>query len=390
MRTRELRRRLEAVELPDEYDARVRSWEVMRAGFAEREPAPRPRRLLRPALAFAVLAAVAAGALSPPGRALIESVRESIGVEEAAPALFALPSEGRVLVTSARGVWVVRPEGSKRLLGRYREASWSPFGRFVVAARANELAALDPDTGGLRWSLSRPSVRYPRWGGSRVDTRIAYLSGQTLRVVVGNGAGDRLLARRVADVAPAWRPELPHVVAYATPDGAVRAVAADTGRTLWRTPGLGPVRALAWSSDGRLLLVRGPRTLRVLGADGRLRLDLLGEGLAAPVTAAALAPGGRSLAFVQRAAGRSTLWIVPRLRPDGSAARRVFSGAGRFGEVAWSPDGAWLLLAWRDADQWLFVRSSGVRRLEAVSEISRQFRAPGFPRLEGWCCAGGD
>ena len=169
----------------------------------------------------------------------------------------------------------------------------------------------------------------------------------------------------------------------------MRAVVADTGRTLWRTPGLGPVSALEWSSDGRSLLVRGPRTLRVLGADGRVRFDLLGEG-AAPVTAAALAPGGRSLAFVQRAAGRSTLWIVPRLRPDGSAARRVFSGAGRFDGVAWSPDGAWLLLAWRDADQWLFLRSSGVRRLEAVSGISRQLRAPAFPRLEGWCCATGD
>ena len=91
-------------------------------------------------------------------------MRESIGVEEAAPALFALPADGRVLVTSARGVWVVRPDGSKRLLGRYREASWSPFGRFVVAARANELAALDPSTGELRWSLARPARPAPALG----------------------------------------------------------------------------------------------------------------------------------------------------------------------------------------------------------------------------------
>jgi hypothetical protein len=119
--------------------------------------------------------------------------------------------------------------------------------------------------------------------------------------------------------------------------------------------------------------------------DLRVRLDLLGPG-AAPIVAAALAPNGRSLAFIQRAAGRSTLWIVPRLRPDGSAARRVFAGAGRFTELAWSPDGGWLLLAWRDADQWIFIRSSGVRRLEAVSSIARQFRAPAFPRVEGWCC----
>ena len=34
-------------------------------------------------------------------------------------------------------------DGSKRLLGGYREASWSPFGHFVVAARPNELVALE-------------------------------------------------------------------------------------------------------------------------------------------------------------------------------------------------------------------------------------------------------
>jgi hypothetical protein len=383
----DLRRELERIELPEEHEARVRAWNVVRAAYAEREPAPRARRLWRPALVAAVVVAIVAGALSPPGRALIDSVREAIGVEESAPALFRLPDGGRALVTSSRGVWVVRPDGSRRLLGRYREASWSPFARFVVAARANELVALDPRTGDLRWSLARPGVRYPRWGGTRTDTRIAYLVGPSLRVVAGDGTSDRRLARGVADVPPAWRPGSGRTLVYATAGSGLRAVDADSGRVLWRAPARGPIDALEWSHDGKALLVRGPRSLRVLGTDGRLRLDLLGPG-AAPVVAAALAPNGRSLAFVQRAAGRSTLWIVPRLRPAGRAARKVFAGAGRFTDVAWSPDGSWLLLGWRDADQWLFVRSSGVRRLEAVSSISRQFRGAAFPRLEGWCCAG--
>ena len=382
----DLRRRLERIDVPDEHDARVRAWQIVRASFAEREPRARRRAQWRPALVFAVVTAVVAGALSSPGRAFIDSVREAIGVEDASPALFELPAEGNVLVTSARGAWVVQPDGSKRLLGRYREASWSPFGRYVVVSRANELAALDPESGDLRWSLARPAVRHARWGGSRTDTRIAYLSGTTLRVVSGDGDPDRLLARGVADVAPAWRPGAGHVLVYASAAGGLRAVEADTGRLRWRAPGIGRVSTLEWSRDGRRLLVRGPRSLRVLGTDGRLRLDLLGEE-AAPVVAAALAPSSRSLAFVQRTAGRSTLWIIPRLRPDGSAARRVFAGAGRFTDVAWSPDGSWLLLAWRNADQWIFIRSSGVRRLEAVSSIARQFRAPAFPRVEGWCCA---
>jgi hypothetical protein len=380
----ELRRRLEHVEVPDEHDARVRAWELVQAAFAEREPTPLRRARLRPAIALAVVAAVVAAALSPPGRALIETVRETIGVEEAAPALFELPARGRLLVSSARGAWVVQQDGSKRLLGRYREVSWSPHGRYVVAARANELAALEPQSGELRWSLAKPDVRYPRWAGTRTDTRIAYLSGSTLRVVAGDGTGDRALVRSVARVAPAWRPGAARIVAYAAGD-AVRAASADTGRRLW-TRRIGPVSELAWSLDGSSLLVRGPRRLVVLGADGRLRLDLLGGG-AAPVVAAALSPGGSSLAFVQQARGRSTLWVVPRLGPDGSAARRVFSGAGRFTDVEWSPDGRWLLLAWRDADQWVFLRSAGVRRLEAVSAISRQFRSRRFPALGGWCCA---
>ena len=54
----------------------------------------------------------------------------------------------------------------------------------------------------------------------------------------------------------------------------------------------------------------------------------------------------------------------------------------------------WLLIAWADPDQWLFVRSAAVRRIRAVADITRQFN-PGargggaFPVLRGWCCRRG-
>src|SRR5919108_369433 len=51
-------------------------------------------------------------------------LHETVGIEHAQPALFSLPSPGRLLVASDAGVWVVREDGSKRLLGPYREASW--------------------------------------------------------------------------------------------------------------------------------------------------------------------------------------------------------------------------------------------------------------------------
>ena len=379
-----MRRELEHIEIPGEHDARLRTWEVVRAAFGEREPIPRRARLVRPIVVLAALAALAAAAFSSPGQAVIDRVREAIGVDDAEEALFSLPSAGNLLVDSAAGPWIVQPDGSKRLLGDYREASWSPFGRFVVAARPNELVALEPD-GDVRWSLGRPDVSTPRWGGSRTDTRVAYRSGDGLRVVVGNGENDRAAcADAVAPVAPAWRPGLPHVLALVAPSGVVHAYATDRCDLLWRSQRFPDVRAIEWSRDGRRLLVRSARDLRVLGPDGRLRLHLLGP-LAAPVLAAALSPNGRSLAFVQRARGRSTLWLIPELRPDGSAARKVFEGAGAFTDLAWSPDGRWLLVAWREADQWLFIRSAGVRRIEAVSHIGAQFGGS-FPHVVGWCC----
>jgi hypothetical protein len=375
----ERRRRLERIELPDEHDARERAWQVARAAFAEREPAPRARAFLRPALALAVLAAAAAAAFSPPGQALIESVREAIGVKEAAPALFELPAEGRVLVSSARGTWIVHPDGQKRLLGRYREASWSPTGLYVVAARANELVALDPESGELRWSLAKPNVRRPRWGGTRTDTRIAYLSGSTLRVVAGDGKPDRALvsAPDLARTPLAWRPGAAHVLAYAT-QGIVRVVETDSGgEELWSAR-TAPPRLLAWSSDGRrLLAVSAGKATLFSGAGRRLSTRRLPAGAVA--IDAAFEPRSYRYALVLRfaRADRSEVRI---------GTRRLFGGAGRFSGVAWSPDGRWLLVAWRDANQWVFLRSAGVGRLEAVSSISQQFRSRTFPALGGWCC----
>lgn len=221
---------LERIEIPGKHEARARTWATIEAAYAEREPVPR-RRSWKPAAALALVAAVAAAVTSPPGRAVLDEIREAAGVATAEPALFSLPAPGRLLVTASSGAWVVSEDGSKRLLGNFREASWSPFGRYVVASRRNELAALTLE-GELRWSLARPEVRFPRWGGTRTDTRIAYLSNGELRVVGGDGRVDRVLDRRAAAKAPVWQPGSGHRLAYARRDGAVRIVDADTGAVL--------------------------------------------------------------------------------------------------------------------------------------------------------------
>ena len=226
-----MRRELERIEILGEHDARERSWAVVRAAFAERGPTPR-RRSWKPIAAIAFALAALAGLLSPPGRAVLDEIREVVGVEESAPGLFSLPAPGRLLVTADSGAWVVDEDGSKRLLGTYREASWSPFGRFVVASRRNELVALTPK-GDVRWSLARPDVRFPRWGGTRTDTRIAYLSAGTC----GSWAGTaRATASRppARGPAPSGAPGSAHVLIYERRDGSIRVVDVDTGAQLER------------------------------------------------------------------------------------------------------------------------------------------------------------
>jgi hypothetical protein len=354
------------VEIPE--GAEERAWRVARAAFEERVPAPRQRRPWRPVLVLAAAAVVAAIVASPPGQAVLDSIRETVGVEHAQPALFSLPTRGRLLVISQRGPWIVQQEGSRRLLGHYRDASWSPFGRFVVASRRNELAALEPD-GSVRWSLARRDVRFPRWGGDKVDTRISYLSGAVPRVVAGDGTNDGTFCfTLVAPVAPVWRPGAHRVLAIVGRNSAVYALDVDGCRLRWRSLALPQPRSLEWSSDGSRLLVLDRQGAAIL-ATGKT-LSRLGSAVAA-----AFQPGTHDVASI-RPRGASSEVVM--------GGRVLFRGTGEFRDLAWSPDGRWLLVTWPTADQFVFVRAVGARRIRAISGITQQFGGGSFPRLAGW------
>ena len=117
MSERSVKRLLAAV--PADRDAEERAWAVVSAAYAEHEPV-HSRPPLRFGLAVAaLLCAIAAAAFSPPGRAVVDAVRRTIGVEHAAPALFRLPASGRLLVSGSGGTWLVAADGSKRRLGDY-------------------------------------------------------------------------------------------------------------------------------------------------------------------------------------------------------------------------------------------------------------------------------
>jgi hypothetical protein len=365
-----VKRELERIEIPGEHDARERTWAVVRAAFEARDPTTRRSQWPRVAVVAVALAALAAAALSSPGRAVLDEVREVVGVERAQPALFSLPAPGRLLVASDAGVWIVQQDGSKRLLGPYREASWSPFGRFVVVARQNELAALEPD-GDVRWTLARPGVRSPRWTGSEIDTRIAYHGRNVPRVVAGDGRGDRpVCAVSAQPIAPAWKPGAGFVLTLVAPSGAPYVVDLDGCVVPWTSKPIARPRRVEWSSDGKRLLIVGASTIRILDSStGRLVASTLGSD-------AAWRPGTRTLARIFHR-GEASRVIVGR--------RVVFSATGRLAQPEWSPDGRWLLVGWPIADQWVFIRADG-KRIRAVSNVSEQFRSRSFPRIEGWCC----
>lgn len=413
MTDRSLEERLRRLRVPDEKGAEERSWRVIRTAHAERTPIRPAYPVRRLAVAVAASVVLLAVALSPAGAEVVDVFRDAIGIgeDEATPALRSLPTAGELLVESEAGPWVVREDGSKRLLGDYGEATWSPRGLFVAAADDRQLVAVDPE-GEVRWSVTAPApVRDPRWSPS--GFRIAYRSGGDLRVVAGDGTGDRAVARDVAPVAPAWRP-VPDAklaaaggapgteqLSFVDRAGRPRLVDVDSDAEISGGPRAsivperyGPIREIAWSANGVRFMAMSERALvtdRFGPAKSGFFAYVATRG--AELRDGSLAPNGEELAALERTAGRSEIHLFKLSGGKRSRSGPLFAGPGAITAVTWSPDGRWLLAGWRDADQWLFIRADRPRRLVAVDDVSRQFD-PGdtgggaMPRIDGWVLPG--
>jgi hypothetical protein len=394
-----LRTLLREEPLPGAAEAGRRGLALVERAYAERRPAGRPV-LPRLAVALAIAALLTALLLSPAGAAVRDWIGDvfTAGVRNAQPALTDVPGGGRLLVQSPRGPWVVQPDGSRRLLGRYNEASWSPHGLFVAAASGRTLSAIEPD-GTPHWSVSATGpVRDPRWSPS--GFRIAYRAGRSLHVIRADGTGDLLLGQ-AAPIAPVWFPLGTHLLAYVDTSGKLRIVESDTSRALASTAASASITTLDWSADGRALLELTPRGiwLRHLHLDKLANRIQIGAPQRVPlpadavVRAAAFAPHRHTIAALleqraQASAPRSEALLV---NADGGPPRRLFAISGRLNQLAWSPDGSRLLLAWPAADQWLFLPANGRGHLRAIGNVSSVFslglrRPAPFPQIKGWCC----
>jgi dipeptidyl aminopeptidase/acylaminoacyl peptidase len=401
MNEQRLRALLREAPVPEAAEAERRGLMVVSAAYAERE-SRQPPRLPRLALAFAIATLLAAILLTPAWAAMRDWIGDVLtaGVRNPEPALTEVPGGGHLLVVNPQGAWVVQPDGSRRLLGRYREAAWSPHGLYVAAAEGRTLSAIEPG-GAANWVLStKGAVSDPRWSPSGV--RIAYRAGRSLRVVVGDGTKDSLLARAVAPIPPVWSPLGLHLLAYIDAGRRLRIVNTDTRERLAAAAVPAGVEELGWAPGGALLLVARPRSLQVrsVTTDKLANRLALGPTRSLPlpsgeiVRQAAFSPRGETIAALLERPGRgsrpprSTLALID---PSRGTSRTLFAVPGRLAELTWSPDGGRLLIGWPEADEWLFIPTRGRERPRAIAPISREFApgaagAAGFPHVAGWCC----
>jgi hypothetical protein len=395
MNEQQLRDLLREVEVPSERAAEERAWALTERAYAERERVSRHnrRRPLLLAMAGAILLALAL--LSPAGAAIRDWVSDVVGpgAKHARPTLRSLPADGKLLVQSAQGPWIVQADGTQRLLGAYGESAWSPHGVYVVAARGPRLVTLEAD-GDPRWALTAPGpVSMPTWQAPD-GFRIAYLSGRSLRVVNGDGTQNHKVAPGVAPVAPSWRPGARHVLAFVGATGDVQLEDTDSGQRLQRFA-VPLAHDLAWSRDGDQLAVATGSAIAVVRPFTREAGSRVQGRPNTTVGQVAYSPSGHRLAYIRGVADAGTAGselLLGRLGAREIPERTLFSVPGHLMDPTWSPDGQWVLVGWREADQWLFIDTRDPSRVIAISNIDRQFD-PGaanrsaFPRISGWCCA---
>jgi hypothetical protein len=351
-----------------------------------------------------VIALAGAVALTPAGARVGDWIGSAIDPSPSRSAAV-LPAPGDLLISGPNGSWIVRHDLRATNLADAAEADWSARGNYVALSASSGLVVKDT-SGAVRWTVNRPHVANIAWAPGD-GYRVAYRSGWQLRVVNGDGTGDRLIDRLAAFVTPAWRPGPlgEYELAYVGPGGQVIVRDIDSP---WRsasrrllTRSRARVEALAWAGPDRLLVQRAGALLlidahgHVLASQPKPTRGRFTALTASPVsgTAAFVQTGGAGRASVvwsvrlraeqapRSPAGATNRAAVPRLLAAG--AQITFAGKATIHSLAFSPDGRWLAFTWPQADQLLFQRIRGRPRLLTVGSVKHRLAHDGNPAASG-------
>ena len=377
-----MRTQLERVPVPDADAAQERARAVVLAAFAEREPAPRPRRGRSPpvAAALAALRPSASRSSRPPGQRRRRPGPR--GRRRRALGTGALLAPGRR--PAARDVLATEC-GSSRRTAKKRLLRRLPRGELVAVrplrrrhTRRTSSRRSSPTATSAGRSRDR-GVRSPRLDrhGDRHPDRLRRSHGHPHR----RGRRDGRPAPRAAERGPlAWRPgERPRARLRLRERGA-RPGRRQRPRRLAR-PNRGPAERRR-SSNGRrtdaVCSCSHPQGSRVYGAARTTRSRGTTRPTGRPTSTRPSEPGTHRVVVARVHGAQSTVF-------DLATGRTVFNGTGVFDGIAFSPDGRWLAIGWRDGRPvGLRPEPTRPRTIRAVSGIASQFR--GAPRIEGWCC----
>jgi Tol biopolymer transport system component len=230
-----------------------------------------------------------------------------------------------------------------------------PYRRYAGGvAYANELIVLDADQGGRRLLAGDAELLGLAWSPDGRKLAFVSLRAGLPNVFVMNADGSE--RRNLShghdyenDYAPAWSPDGQRIAFVRSPslrpgsDSQVYVVNADGSRKRRLASKAAPAAGLAWSPDGRKLLVGtlpGPRKLLVGALPGPPTVELYlvnadGSGQRKLTAIERLdggpvwSPDGRKIAFSMH----SAIYVI---NPDGSGQRRLTNHGT---QPAWSPDG---------------------------------------------------
>ncbi|MGD9573373.1 MAG: hypothetical protein AB7V62_15960 [Thermoleophilia bacterium] len=323
-----------------------------RAALAALGASRRPPRRGRWALAAAGAAAAVVVVAGAAALAATDRLGVRIGREDPAPPAAPVPptatAAGRVVLPpEARGLAVVA--GGRMWLGTaagvgvqglpVESAELSPNARFVAVGLGDSLVALAPD-GRRAWSHPAGGrVVAAAWAPNPIA--IAYLVRRgvrnELRVIEGDGDGDRLVDPDVAPVRPSWRADT-GALAYADAGGD-RVVVASYPSLRRRAPLPAPdgVGALAFAPSGGGLAATGATTRGAVATGTAERLTWVPFAPGTLLSGVAWDGDGRVVvAGTDERRGVGRLWTVvagPRGpgKPLGTAHGDPVAALARFG-----------------------------------------------------------